>query len=226
MTDTIARLRSGKLTFETMVELNSAMKLKKGEAVNINDVIRDTAVYTDLKKGMHAGKAELENVFGTTNFPSIVEKIVKKGEVEVTQDFRDEAVEQKRKKVIDFLIRNAVDARTGRPFTPDILESALKQSGVKIENKPVEVQINGIVEKLSRIIPVKIETKKIHVKIPAQHTGKVYGLIQEYKEKEEWLGNGDLSVVLNIPIGLQMEFYDKLNSVTHGSAMTEEVKEK
>ena len=51
-------------------------------------------------------------------------------------------------------------------------------------------------------------------------------MLQEYKEKEEWLGNGDLSVVLNIPIGLQMEFYDKLNSVTHGSAMTEEVKEK
>jgi len=225
MTDTIARLRSGKMTFETMVDLNSAMKLKKGESVDINEVIRDTAVYTELKKGMRAGKDELENVFGTTELPLIVEKIVKRGDIEVTQEFRDEAVEQKRKKVIDFLTRNAVDARTNRPFTPDILESALKQSGVNIQDKPVEKQIAGILEKLRIIIPIKIETKKIRIKIPAQHTGKVYGLVQEYKEKEEWFGNGDLSVTLNIPVGLQMEFYDKLNSITHGSAITEEVRE-
>ena len=226
MTDTIARLRSGKLTFETMVELNSAMKLKKGEAVNITDVIRDTAIYTDLKKGMHAGKAELENAFGTTDFPSLVEKIVKKGEMEVTQEFRDEAFEKRRKQVVDFLVRNAVDARTNRPFTPDMIENSLKHAGIKIENKSVETQISGILEKLSKILPIKIETKKIKIKIPAQHTGKVYGLIQEYKEKEEWLSNGDLSVILNIPVGILMEFYDKLNSVTHGSALTEEVKEK
>jgi len=225
MTDTIARLRSGKLVFETMVDLDSAMKLKKGEAVDINEVIRDNAVYTDQKKGMHAGAAELDNVFGTTELAKVVEHIVKKGEVESTQEFRDEATEQKRKQIIDFLVRNAVDARTSRPFTPEMLESALKDSGAKIDNQSIDRQISGIVEKLKVVIPIKIETKKIKVVIPAMHTGKVYGILQDYKEKEEWLGNGDLSVVLNIPIGIQMEFYDKLNSVTHGSAVTEEVKE-
>ena len=29
---------------------------------------------------------------------------------------------------------------------------------------------------------------------------------------------------LNIPVGIQMEFYDKLNGVTHGSATSEEMK--
>ena len=57
------------------------------------------------------------------------------------------------------------------------------------------------------------------------HTGKVYGIINEFKDKEEWLGNGDLKVTVNLPVGLQSEFYDKLNSITHGSALTEEVKE-
>jgi len=45
------------------------------------------------------------------------------------------------------------------------------------------------------------------IKIPAEHTGKVYGLVQEYKEKENWLSNGDLEVVVNIPVGLQEDFY-------------------
>src|SRR4030042_1112559 len=141
MTDTTARLRSGKLVFETMVNLDNAMKLRRGESVDIGDIIRDNAVYTDLKKGMRAGKDELINVFGTIELPVIVEKIVKRGYIEVTQDFRDEALESKKRQIIDFLRKNAVDARTNRPFTPDILESAIKQSGVKIENQGIDKQI-------------------------------------------------------------------------------------
>jgi len=225
MTDNVARLRSGKHIFETMVDLDAAMKLKKGEQVDINEVIRDTKIYTDQKKGMEAGKDDLMEAFHTDELPKVVEQIVKRGEVEVTQEFRDEALETRRKQVIDFLVKNAIDTNSNRPFTPDILESAIKQAGVKIDNQSVEKQIKNITEALKKIIPIKIETKKIKIKIPAEHTGKVYGLIQEYKEKEDWLGNGDLEVILNIPVGIQMDFYDKLNSVTHGSAITEEIKE-
>ncbi len=225
MTDTIARLRSGKLTFETRVDLDSAMKLKRGEKIDISSIIRDRFVYTDIKKSMKAGSAELENVFGTTDLFQIVERIVKKGEIEVTQEFRDEAVENKKKQIIDFLSKNAVDVRTGRPFTPDMITNALKQAGVKIESISIEKQLSGILEKLKTIIPIKIETKKIKIKIPAQFTGRVYGLVQEYKEKEDWLSDGSLEIVLNIPVGVQMDFYDKLNSITHGAALTSEVKE-
>jgi len=100
----------------------------------------------------------------------------------------------------------------------------LKDAGVNIDNKPVEQQIAGILAKLKPIIPIKIETKKIKIIVPAMHTGKAYGLFKDYKEKEEWLGNGDLRVVVNIPAGLQMDFYDKLNGITHGSSIAEEVK--
>ena len=225
MTDTLARLRVGKLDFETMVDLDSAMKLKKGQAVSVTDIIRDNNIYTDQKKGMKAGKAELMNAFGTTDLSVIVERIVKKGEVEVTKEFRDEAFENRRKQVVEFLVKNGVDSRNGRPFTPDMIESSIKEAGVKIENQPVDKQIKNILESLKRVIPIKLETKKIKIKIPAEHTGKVYSIIQEYKEKEEWLSNGSLEVVLNIPNGILMDFYDKLNSTTHGTAITSEIKE-
>ena len=225
MGDTIAKLRSGKLFFETMVDLDNAMKLRKGGEVSMSDVIRDNAIYTNLGKGMKAGSAELEQAFGTSEFEKVVEQIVKKGIIEVSQKFRDEALEARRKQVVDFLVRNAIDGQTGRPFTPDTLQNALKDVGVKIENKNIENQITRIVDSLKQVIPIKIETKKLKVIVPAVHTGKAYGLLTEYKEKEEWLSNGDLQITLNIPVGIQMEFYDKLNSITHGSAITEEIKE-
>ena len=225
MTDVLARLRVGKLDFETMVDLDNAMKLKKGQTASIADVIKDTSIYTDQKKGMKAGKNELMIAFGTTEINVIVERIVKKGEIEVTKEFRDEALENRRKQVIDFLVKNGIDARTGRPYTPEMIENSIKQAGVKIENQPVDKQIKNIIESLKKVIPIKLETKKIKIKIPPEHTGKVYGFIQEYKEKEEWLSNGSLEVVLNIPNGILMDFYDKLNSITHGSALTSEIKE-
>ena len=224
MTDTIARLRSGKLIFETVVDLDNALKLKQGKNVSVAEVIRDVAVYLDQKKGMKAGSMELKNIFGTDNFEKVVEQIVKKGELEITKEYREAALETRKKQIVDFLAKNAIDARTGRPFPPNVLENAIRETGVKIENQPVEKQIKQVVEKLLTAIPIKFETKKIKIKTPAVYTGKVYGLFQDYKEKEEWLSNGDLEVVLNLPTGLQMDFYDKLNSITHGSAITEEIK--
>ena len=72
---------------------------------------------------------------------------------------------------------------------------------------------------------IKIETKRLKIVIPAMHSGKAYSLIKEYREKEEWLNNGDLQVIVNIPAGLQLEFYDKLNGITHGSSIVEEIKQ-
>ncbi|MBS3081582.1 hypothetical protein J4416_01425 [Candidatus Pacearchaeota archaeon] len=48
-------------------------------------------------------------------------------------------------------------------------------------------------------------------------------MLKDYKESEEWLSNGDLQAIMNIPSGLQIDFYDKLNSVTHGAIVSEDM---
>ena len=123
------------------------------------------------------------------------------------------------------MVSNAVDPQTGNPHTAERIRSALEQAHVNIKNVSVENQIKDIVEQINKIIPIKIETKKVKITIPAIHTGKVYGLVNQYKESENWLSNGDLEIVVNVPAGILMDFYDKLNSATHGSALTEEMKE-
>ena len=89
----------------------------------------------------------------------------------------------------------------------------------------IDIKLLFQIEEVKKILPLKIETKRLKIKIPAQFTGKVYGIIQEYKEKENWLGDGSLEVNINIPVGMQMDFYDRLNSITHGAAVTQEIKE-
>jgi rRNA metabolism SBDS family protein len=222
MTQTTARIRKGANSFEILVDLDEALKVRKGEG-NISSAVLTDSVFHNLKSGEHASKDVLEIEFGTGDFYEICSKIIKSGEVVLPTEYIDERSEQKYKQVVDFLVKNAVSPE-GRPYTPDRIMSALKEARIEVKNKPVESQIKEIVEHLQKVIPLKMETKRIRITIPAQHTGKAYGIVNEFKEEEEWLSNGDLVIVIKIPAGMVMDFYDKLNSCTHGSSLAEEIK--
>jgi rRNA metabolism SBDS family protein len=222
MTQTTARIRKGANSFEILVDLDEALKVRKGEG-NISSAVLTDSVFHNLKSGEHASKDVLEIEFGTGDFYEICSKIIKSGEVVLPTEYINERSEQKYKQVVDFLVKNAVSPE-GRPYTPDRIMSALKEARIEVKNKPVESQIKEIVEHLQKVIPLKMETKRIRITIPAQHTGKAYGIVNEFKEEEEWLSNGDLVIVIKIPAGMVMDFYDKLNSCTHGSSLAEEIK--
>ena len=225
MTNTLVKIKVANKPFEIMVDLDLALKLRKGEPVNIQQSLLVNDIFVNHKTGSKAASADLTTCFGTTDVLAVATRIIQKGDIQLPQDYRDEQQETKRKKVTDWFVRNAVDARNGRPFTPQMIESAIKQACVNITNAPVEGQIAAITEKLQVVLPIKIETKKLIITLPAIYTGKAYGVFNEYKEKEDWLSNGDLKVTINIPVGLQSEFYDKLNAITHGAALSEEVKQ-
>ena len=78
---------------------------------------------------------------------------------------------------------------------------------------------------ISKIIPIRMETKTFEITVPAIYTGQVYGIIGPYKEEEKWLDNGDLRVNVAVSGAVVLSFFDKLNSATHGAAMTKEIKE-
>lgn len=223
MTQTTARIKKTGKHFEILVNLENALKFKKGES---NFIQADTNfIFKDLKKGERASESELTEAFGTTDVNKIASEIVKKGEVLTTQEQRSAEQEKKFKQVVDFLATKAIDPKTGNPHSAERIKSALEQAHVNIKNIPIENQIKDILGEVSKILPIKLETKNVRITIPAVHTGKAYGIISQYKQNETWLDDGSLRVVVNVPSGIIMDFYDKLNSVTHGSALTEEVKE-
>lgn len=223
MTNTTARIKKNKLNFEIIVDLDDALKFKRGETSFLN--IEGDRIFSDAKKGFKASNNDLELAFGTTEPTEIGKMIIKSGEILIDQAHRDEEKEKKIKQVVDFLATNSIDSQSGRPHSIERIKTALIDAHVNIKNIPIENQINEILDQISKIIPIKVETKKVKIIIPATHTGKAYGIVNTYKDKEIWLDNGDLEVIVNVPAGIIIDFYDKLNSITHGSALTEELKE-
>ncbi|MDA3836313.1 MAG: ribosome assembly factor SBDS [Nanoarchaeota archaeon] len=221
--NTIARIRKGATLFEIVVNMDDALKVKKGESDYL--LVEGDNIFTEVKKGNRASNAELETAFGTSNVDEVGKIIVKTGDIETDQEHRGAEQEQKVKQVVEFLATNAIDPQSGRPITAERLRSSLHEAHVNIKNTPIESQMHDILAALSTVMPIKIETRKIKVTVPAIQTGKAYGVLSQYKERENWLADGSLEAVLNIPAGILIDFYDKLNSVTHGSASTEELKE-
>jgi len=223
MTQTVARIKQKGKPFEVIVDLDEALKFKKGQSDWLE--IGGDKIFKDTSRGDVASRSDLEDCFGTTDILEIGKKIVKNGEVLVTQDYRDDEREKKVKQVVDFLSRNTINPQTGNPHTPDRIERALEEAHVNIKNTPIDSQIKEIMEQLSKVLPIRTETKKIKITIPAMYTGKVYNTIIQYKEEETWMNDGSLEVIVNVPAGLIMDFFDKLNSATHGAAVTQEIKE-
>ena len=223
MPQVLARLKVKGKEYEISVDIDEALKVRQGTG-NVMAALNGNAIYHDVKKGLVVPNAELMDAFGTSEVVTIAERIMKTGEIQKPQEYRDAEREAKIKRVIDLIIRNAVDQH-GRPYTEDRIKKALHEAHYNFDNRPAEQQIADVLEKLKTVIPIKIETKKIRLTIPARFSGQIYGLLKDYKESEDWLSNGDLQVVMNIPAGMQMDFYEKLNQVTHGAVMSEEIKE-
>ena len=66
---------------------------------------------------------------------------------------------------------------------------------------------------------ISIEKKEVEAIIPAEFAAKAYAFIksQSNSEKEDWLNDGSLLIVLKVPVGVATELVDNLSSMTHGN---------
>jgi len=224
MAHVMARMKVKGKQYEISVDLDEALKVKAGKG-DVMAALQGNNIFVDLKKGNVAPSKDLMDAFGTTDVYQIAQKIMVSGEVQKNQEFRDAERDAKVKQLVDAIVRNAIDQH-GRPYTSERIVRGLQEVHYNIDIRPADQQLHDAIHALKNILPIKVEVKRVKLTIPARFTGQVYGLFKDIKESEEWLGNGDLQVIANIPSGMQLDFYDKLNGVTHGAVRSEEMPEK
>ena len=217
-----ARIKSHGMHFEILVDADKALEFRNGKGL-ITNVVESLGIFSDMKKGIKVNEKDLEDAFGTTDLYKIAEKIIKNGELQLPMEYKEKSRDVKYKQVVEWLVASCTD-QAGRPIPAERIKSAIDQSGAKIdENKPVEEQALSILKLLQKLMPIKIAMKRIALKLPSQFTAKLYGYLKDFMLHEEWLSDGSLSCTVEVPVKLQSEFYDRLNSVTHGESITKEL---
>ncbi|WP_017980995.1 ribosome assembly factor SBDS [Methanocaldococcus villosus] len=216
----IARLTAHGEKFEILVDPYLAAKLKEGLNVDMDELLAIDVVFKDANKGEKAPEELLMKVFGTTDVKEIAKKIILKGHVQLTAKQREEIREQKKKQIITIICKNTINPQTDTPHPPHRIEKALEELKINIDiYKSAEEQVPEIIKKLKRVLPIKFEKRDIAVKIPPEFAGKAYNVLHHFGsvKQEEWANDGSLIVLIEIPSGVESDFYTQLNKITKGN---------
>ena len=219
----VARLKSHGHTFEVVVHPDQAIALKQGAAIDIKDVLYSEKVFFDAQKGLMAGESEMMSVFNSKDPKEVAIEIIKRGEIQLSAEYRDKLRKEKAQKIVYLIHRNAMDPRTQLPHPTQRIQLALDEAKIKVDEfKSAEDQVQEIVKKLQPILPIKFEIIKVEVKIPAQHAPRSFQTLKSYGTvlKESWLNDGSLLAEVEMPAGMQTDFYDAVNKITHGTVQT------
>jgi len=217
---TIARFTKDNEHFEILVKPEKALDYRNGKISGITEVLAAETIFSDANKGTRASEETLKKAFGTTDELKIADIILKKGQLQLTTDQRRKMVEDKRKQVIDYISRQAVDPKTNLPHPPLRIENAMEQIRYPIDPyKSIEEQARDIIKLLRPILPLKVEQMTIGVSVPPQYAQRAYGSIKTFGviKREEWRNDGSWYGVLEMSAGSYASFLNKLGEVTKGS---------
>jgi len=213
--------------YEILVYPDPALNYRNGKSVEPSQVIAIDEVYSDSNKGLRASAEKLKKHFGTDDHAKAALEVLKRGELQLTQEQRKRLTEDKRRQIVNTIARNYVDPKTRLPHPPVRIEQAMLDARVAIDPfKNVDEQTKEVIEKIRLIIPLKSEKVKLNIRAPAQYGGQTLGVVKGFGEilKEEWGQDGGLSIVLEVPAASQPGLLDRLGSVTKGSAQVTLVK--
>ena len=211
--------------FELIVKPDPALEYKLGKRADISSVLVSDEIYSDANKGSRASSEKLMKHFKTTDQTEVAKQIISKGELNLTTDQRRKMVEEKRKQIVQLINRSFVDPKTHLPHPIVRIEAAMDEARVSVDpfkNAPDQTKL--IVDGLRKILPLKSETVRLTVTVPAQFSAQSYSVLKSTGEfkGEEWLSDGSLRVIVEMNAGLKAQFLDRLGSVSKGSAVVKE----
>ncbi|MFP3317684.1 MAG: ribosome assembly factor SBDS [Thermoplasmata archaeon] len=223
----VARYEAKGHRLEILIDPKLIDLLKSGKQVNVVDYMVIDEVFKDARKGDKVGEEVLKEVFGTTDINEVAKQIILKGQVQLTTDQRRKMLEEKKRQIINEIAKNAINPQTNAPHPPQRIEKAIEEAKVHIDPmKSVEEQIPIVLKAIKAIIPIRIEKTKIEIKVSADGYGKIYQDLVRMGTivKDEWGNDGSWRAVVEIPAGMQAEFFDMLNKKTHGNIETKILK--
>lgn len=223
----IARLKKKDKIFEILVDGTKAIKFIESADNKIEDVLVTNDIFSDVKNGTHASESDFKALFNTDNKKEIAKIILKEGDIQLTTEYKNKLIEEKRKRIVDIIHKNAIDSKTGLPHPTTRIENAMKEAKVNVSFiKSAETQVEDVIKLLRPLIPIKFEIRELSIKVPSQFLGGAFRTLKSYGKliKEDYGNDGSLMAIIEIPAGIQEELIDQLNNVTKGQVIVEILK--
>jgi len=212
----LVRYKKGKKVFEVLTKPGSVRKYRIGK-LGWDNVLVSDQIFTNSKKANLAKGTDLIDVFGTNDTQSILQTIVKEGDLQISASERKEDAEEHRKKIIGYMHRTYVDAK-GLPHPVTRLKEVLREAKVRLN--PLgnhEKQAEEIIKKMQGKLVFKKSCVEYTIFLVHKYARKCQGIIYKYCKisRESWDRDGCLWLLTLSP-GDFDSFMKDLNKITGG----------
>ncbi|MHA1556766.1 MAG: ribosome assembly factor SBDS [Candidatus Heimdallarchaeota archaeon] len=152
-----------------------------------------------------------------------------KDALQLTQAQRKRLLKDKEDEIINFIHIHCVNPQTNKPHPPARIEAAMDEAGVHIDyNIAPEIQAKEVIKQIQTIIPIRLESVVLAVKVTPDFTGPAFGIVSGAGQliEDQWGDDGVWYAKVEMPSGKQADFLDKLNALTKGKAEVKIVERK
>jgi ribosome maturation protein SDO1 len=225
----LARLKKNGRNFEIVVDPDKAVAFRDGKLADVRELLVAEHVFQNAQKGIFSPESDLRMTFGTLDTEEIAEFILRKGELQLSSKYREEQQQEKRRKILEIVHRNAVNPQNNLPHPLVRLENAFEEAKIRVDDKrSAEDQVQDVIKKLKVVLPLKIEQKQVQIHMSGVNARKFYKSIHSYGKliNENWLNDGNYLCIVEIPAGVYMDLIDDLSKKTHGGVEIKVLSEK
>jgi ribosome maturation protein SDO1 len=162
----LVRMKKGKKRFEIACYQNKVHDFQSGVEKNIDEVLQIPQVFMNVSKGQVASSEDLKAAFNTTNIDEIIQEILKKGEIQLSEKERAQQNAKLHNEILSIISAKCINPKSKKRYPPTMIDKALKELKFNFVNarsaksKALE-GIKLLVEK--QIIP--IARAKMRVKV-------------------------------------------------------------
>ena len=142
---------------EILCQPGTVVLYRQGKLPMSKVVITDDAIYKDTKKGNIASNNDIEKAFGELlSLKDALEIMLQKGDFQMTTKERQELIEQRRLKLLDYFQHQYVNPETNAQHPLTRLEATFKQIKAKVNYEmPFNKNCEEIRKAMIGVLPIK-----------------------------------------------------------------------
>jgi ribosome maturation protein SDO1 len=175
----IVRLKSHGKRFEIACYKNKVLNWRDGIEKDLSEVIQTDTIFENVGRGKVAREQDLKSCFGTTNLEDICRKILKSGELQVSDKEREVHMDSLFRDIVQIVVERCVHPQTCRRLTPHTVENAIRSIGFSVQpDHAAKKQALKAIEALCAELPESFARAKMRLRIICPS-----GLIETIKTK-------------------------------------------
>ncbi|KAH7731282.1 shwachman-Bodian-Diamond syndrome [Aphelenchoides avenae] len=194
----VVRMKKNGKRFEVACYKNKVLNWRNKTEKDIDEVLQTQSVFTNVSKGQLAKRDELIEAFGTENQLEICKLILDKGDLQVSDKERQVTAESSFKEVANIIANMCVDPETKRPYSPAVIEKALRDQHFSLKsNRSAKQHALEAIPKLRETMKIDRAKMRLRVAIPAKEAKMLHDKLKALfsdVEVEDW-EKGDLEIV-------------------------------